>query len=75
MTYLAQFKPHGCRKWRDLGEHKQRAHAMADFGNLERKAKRVRILELSPPPKTIAEAFYAAPKIIFEGEFVSKFLE
>jgi hypothetical protein len=70
MTYISQFKPHGCRNWRDLGEHKKRSHAMNDFGNLERsRAKRVRILELPLSPHSIAEAFMWNPKVIFEGVF------
>lgn len=70
MTYLAQYKPHGCRNWRDLGKPtKYQSYAMAYLVRCGPGVKRVRILAIPPTPKSVAEAFYSEPKVIFEGEF------
>jgi hypothetical protein len=69
MRYIAQYKPHGCRNWRDISSHPKSANALRAFANLNPKLKRVRVLAIPPAQKTIAEAFYSEPTVIFEGEF------
>lgn len=69
MTYLAQFRRRGFRKWEDIGEYLFPRQAMSALNLIDRGAYRVRILAIPRPPESVAEAFYSEPTVYFEGRF------
>ena len=71
MNYLAQQRPKGCRNWQTISKHKKAGGALAAIAVpiMPGNAYRVRVIEIMPPPKNIAAAFYGEPRLYFEGKF------